>query len=48
MTDENKPVHITGTQAKGGVRVGAMRYVLGVSLVLVIVIFTVIVMRPFG
>ncbi len=48
MTGDNEQVHVSGTEARGGQKVGAMRYVLAISLVLVIVIFAIILMRPFG
>ena len=40
MADE--PIHETGTEARAGATPGVMRYVLGISLVLVIVAFVII------
>ena len=36
------PEHLTGTEAREGTGPGSMRYVLGIGLVLVVVIFAVI------
>ena len=41
MTDES-PEHLSTTEARGGTGPRDMRYVLGVGLVLVVVIFAVI------
>ena len=41
MADE-APQHLTTTEARGGVTPHVTRYVLGISLVLVIIIFAVI------
>ena len=39
MADENEQVHLDTDEARGGSTPGISRYVLGISLVLVIVIF---------
>ena len=39
MTDQNEETHITGTEARGGSTPGMTRYILAISLVLIIVIF---------
>lgn len=39
MADDNEQVHIDTDQARGGTTVGMTRYILGISLVLVIVVF---------
>ncbi len=41
MSDD-APEHLTGTEARAGTAPRSMRYVLGVGLVLVVVIFAVI------
>lgn len=40
---DDQPIHETTTEARGGTGPGVMRYVLAISLVLVIVAFAVIV-----
>lgn len=40
---EEQPIHETATEARAGATLGVMRYVLLVSLVLVIVAFVIIV-----
>ena len=39
MADPNEPIHIETTDARGGSTPGVTRYVLAISLILVIVIF---------
>jgi hypothetical protein len=34
--------HITGTEASGGKKLGAMRYVLGISLLVVVALFAIL------
>ena len=48
MADADDQTQATGTEARAGVKLGVMRYVLGISMALVIIIFTIIVLRPFG
>ena len=48
MANDDETVHVTGTEARAGAKLGVMRYVLGISMGLVIVIFAFIVWRPFG
>ena len=42
---DDEPIHVTTDQARGGATPGVTRYVLGISLVLIIVIFAVLVLR---
>lgn len=42
MTDPNEEIHVSGTEARAGATPGMTRYILGISLVLVIVIFAVL------
>ena len=48
MPGENEQQHLSGNEARAGVQLGVMRYVLGISLFLVIAIFVVILWAPFG
>lgn len=45
MADQNEPVHVTTTEARAGSTPGVTRYVLGVSLVLIIAIFAFLILR---
>ena len=45
MADPNEQVHVTTNEARGGSTPGVARYVLAVSLVLVIVIFAFLILR---
>ncbi len=45
MADPNEQVHVTKTEARAGTTPGVTRYVLGISLVLVIVIFAFLILR---
>jgi len=45
MADPNEPVHVTTTEARAGATPGVARYVLGISLVLVIAIFAFLILR---
>ena len=45
---DDEQVQLTGKEARAGAKLGVMRYVLGISMALVIAIFLVIIMRPFG
>ncbi len=45
MADPNEPVHVTATEARAGATPGVARYVLGISLVLVIAIFAFLILR---
>ena len=45
MADPNEPVHVTATEARAGATPGVARYVLGISLVLVIAIFAYLILR---
>ena len=40
---DSQPIHETATEARGGTGPGVMRYVLGASLLLVVIAFAVIV-----
>ena len=48
MHNENEEVHLDAQEASGGTKTGAMRYVLIISMVLVIAIFAILFLRPFG
>lgn len=48
MANDEEPVHLDGEEASAGTKPGVMRYVLGVSMLLVIVIFFILLLRPFG
>ncbi|WP_174297995.1 hypothetical protein [Sphingomonas bacterium] len=45
MADENEPIHVNTERARGGSTPGVTRYVLGVSMILVIAIFTFIIIH---
>jgi hypothetical protein len=45
MADQNEQVHLTGEKARAGATPHMTRYILGISLVLVIVIFAVLLLR---
>jgi hypothetical protein len=45
MADPNETVHVTTTEARAGTTPGVMRYVLGISLILVIAIFAFLILR---
>jgi len=45
MADQNEPTHVTGEQARAGATPHMTRYILGVSLVLVIAIFVLLFLR---
>lgn len=45
MADPNERIHIETDDARAGATPGMTRYILGISLVLVIVIFGVLVLR---
>lgn len=45
MTDPKRPTEVSTVEARAGETTGKMRYVLGISLVLVIVIFAVLFFR---
>jgi len=42
MADDNKQTHLDTDEARGGTTVGMTRYILGISLVLIIVVFAAI------
>lgn len=42
MADNDKPVHLDADEARAGATPGMTRYILGASLVLVIVVFAII------
>ena len=48
MHKENEEVHLDAEEASAGTKTGAVRYVLLISMVLVIAIFVVLFLRPFG
>jgi hypothetical protein len=45
MTDPDDPIHLSGEQARAGATPHMTRYILGISLVLVIVVFAVLLVR---
>ena len=45
MADPNEQVRVTTNEARGGSTPGITRYVLGISLVLIIVIFAFLLLR---
>ena len=45
MTDPNRPTPIDTDSARAGETTGKMRYVLGLSLILIIVIFAILFFR---
>ncbi|MGN6268285.1 MAG: hypothetical protein ACTHM0_00145 [Sphingomonas sp.] len=45
MADENEPTHLEAEQARAGATPHITRYVLGISLVLIIVIYAFLVLR---
>ena len=42
MADDNDSAHLSATEARGGSTPGVTRYVLGASLILVVVAFAVV------
>ncbi len=44
MADENDPIHLDGDEARAGATPHVTRYVLGISLVLLVVIYAWIVL----
>lgn len=48
MVDSEKPVHLDAEEARGGSTPHMTRYILAVSLALVVVIFAVLLWWPFG
>lgn len=45
MADPNETVHLSKTEARAGATPGVTRYVLGISLVLIVVIFAFLLLR---
>jgi hypothetical protein len=45
MADPNEPMHLTGEDARSGATPHMTRYILGISLVLVIAIFAFLLLR---
>jgi hypothetical protein len=45
MADPNEPTHLTGEDARSGATPHMTRYILGISLVLVIAIFAFLLLR---
>ena len=45
MADENEPIHVNTDRARGASTPGVTRYVLGISLILIIVLFAFIVLH---
>lgn len=45
MADDNEPIHVKTDRARGGSTPGIARYVLGASLVLIVVIFAILFIR---
>lgn len=48
MANDPDPIHVDGEDARAGATPHITRYVLAISLILVIVIFGVLLFRPFG
>ena len=48
MADDKEQIHLDGEEARAGATPHMTRYILAISLVLVIVIFVVLFLRPFG
>ena len=48
MADDDKPIHLDGEEARAGATPHMTRYILAISLVLVVAIFVVLFLRPFG
>lgn len=48
MADDKEQIHLDGEEARAGATPHMTRYILPISLALVIVIFGVILLRPFG
>ena len=42
MTDPNEEIHVTGTEARAGATPGMTRYILAISLTLVVILFAVL------
>ncbi|MEI5686183.1 MULTISPECIES: hypothetical protein [Sphingomonas] len=45
MADPDEPIHVSKTEARAGSTPGVTRYVLAISLVLIIVIFAFLILR---
>ena len=45
MVDSNEPTHVTGEDARSGATPHMTRYILGISLVLVILVFAFLLYR---
>jgi hypothetical protein len=45
MADENEPTHVEAERARAGATPHMTRYILGISLVLIIVIYAYLVLR---
>jgi len=45
MADENQPTHVEAAQARAGATPHMTRYILGISLVLIIAIYAFLVLR---
>ena len=45
MADENEPIHVDAERARAGATPHMTRYILGVSLVLIIVVYAILVLR---
>lgn len=48
MADDKEQIHLDGEEARAGSTPHMTRYILAISLVLVIVIFGILLLRPFG
>lgn len=48
MANDPDPIHVDGEDARAGATPHITRYVLAISLILVIVIFGILLFRPFG
>ena len=47
MADDNEQIHLDGEEARAGATPHMTRYILAISLTLVIVIFAFLLLRPF-
>ena len=48
MAGNEPETHLSGTEARAGQKLGVMRYVLAISLALVVIAFLIILVGPFG
>ena len=48
MAEDKEQVHLDGEDARAGATPHMTRYILAISLILVVVIFGILLLRPFG